>query len=241
MPELNTKLYLSQLKGRDPKVGLHGLQWGDPEKSRRLNYIKRKFIVPFIDSTHTALEIGPGGGRWTRYLLDFKKIYAVDYHQELLDELKKNYNKPNMVFIKNNGTDFPGIPENSIDYVFSFGVFVHLDLNIIEEYVKNLQTIIKPTTNIVIQYSDKTKKQAQLNATFSENYPEKMRQLVKNYDFKILDEDLTTLPHSSVIHFSQLSLQKSKTFSLKGGLQRGKTFSLKLLIRPYGKGPFGRT
>ena len=31
----------------------------------------------------------------------------------------------NIIEILNNGTDFPGVPAASVDFVFSFGVFVH--------------------------------------------------------------------------------------------------------------------
>ena len=92
--------------------------------------------MPYVNSEHQAVEIGPGGGRWTRYLLGFGKVYVVDYHAELLKELKKNFNKSNMAFIRNDGTNFPAIREGSIDYLFSFGTFVHLDVHLVGEYLK---------------------------------------------------------------------------------------------------------
>jgi len=121
---------------------------------------------------------------------------------ELLAELKKNFCKPRMEFIKNNGTDFPGIPERSIDHLFSFGTFVHLDAPIIEIYLANMKKILKPGANAVIQYSDKTKIMAQLNENFSENTPDKMRTMVLNAGYTIREEDLTTMWHSSVIRFT---------------------------------------
>ncbi len=107
-----------------------------------------------------------------------------------------------MEFIKNNGADFPGIAERSIDYLFSFGTFVHLDAPIIETYLANMKKILKPGANAVIQYSDKTKIMAQLNESFSENTPEKMRTMVLNAGYTIREEDLTTMWHSSVIRFT---------------------------------------
>jgi SAM-dependent methyltransferase len=181
---------------------IYGLQWGDPDVVRPLRFIRDRYVLPYVSPEHTAVEIGPGGGRWTRYLLDFKKLYVVDYHAELLAELKKNFREPRMEFIKNNGTDFPGIAEHSIDYLFSFGVFVHLDAPIIETYLANMKMILKPGANAVIQYSDKNKIMAQLNESFSQNTPEKMRTMVLNAGDTILEEDLTTMWHSSVIRFT---------------------------------------
>jgi cyclopropane fatty-acyl-phospholipid synthase-like methyltransferase len=120
----------------------------------------------------------------------------------LLKELRKNFKKPNMEFIKNNGTDFPGIKEHSIDYLFSFGAFVHLDAPLIEAYLMNMKPILKPGANVVIQYSDKTKIMAQLNNGFFENTPEKMRKMVSDAGYTICEEDLTSTCDSSIIRFT---------------------------------------
>jgi cyclopropane fatty-acyl-phospholipid synthase-like methyltransferase len=155
-----------------------------------------------VNTDHSAVEIGPGGGRWTKYLLGFKKLYVIDHYHELLDELQKNFNESNMEFITNNGTDFPGVRERSIDYLFSFDVFVHLDVDLIEAYLTNMQSILKPGANAVVQYADKTKIMAQANKGFSNNTPEKMRAMVSSAGYKILEEDLTTMWHSSIIRFT---------------------------------------
>src|SRR5262249_21281257 len=154
-------------------------------------FFKKRYLDPYVRNDHIALEIGPGGGRWTQYLLGFKQLYVLDYHSELLDELSRNFHKSNMIFVKNNGTDFPGVTTGSIDYVFSFGVFVHLDLHLIDAYLKNLRAVLKPDANVVIQYSDKTKVMAQVNESFSDNTPETMRHTVQKAGYHIVEEDVT--------------------------------------------------
>ena len=181
---------------------IYGLQWGDPETSAPLRAIRERFVTPFLDPTHTALEIGPGGGRWTRYLLGFARLYVVDYHDELLRELRKNFAEPNMVFVKNNGTDFPGVADHSVDYVFTFGTFVHLDADLIDAYLVNMRRVLKPDANVVIQYSDKTKPTAQQNGGFSENDPERMCAMVTRAGYTVVEEDRDTLPHSGVVRFA---------------------------------------
>src|SRR6266403_3354860 len=49
---------------------IYGLQWGDPDVVRPLRFIRDRYVLPYVSPEHTAVEIGPGGGRWTRYLLD---------------------------------------------------------------------------------------------------------------------------------------------------------------------------
>ncbi|MGC2018762.1 MAG: hypothetical protein WA657_23225, partial [Candidatus Acidiferrales bacterium] len=63
--------------------------------------------------------------------------------------------------------------------------------------------ILKAGGNVLIQYSDKSKIMAQINPGFSDNEPEQMRQMVLKAGFKILEEDLTTMWHSSLIRFTR--------------------------------------
>jgi len=205
MPKLTDPLHLNMLESyqRDEsnRVDFYGLQWGDPNAAPALQFVRDQYIAPYVRFDRKAIEIGPGGGRWTRYLLGFERLYLVDYHQELLDELAKTFRVPNMVPVKNSGSNFPGIPENSIDFVFSFGVFVHLDLEIIRAYLRALWPIVKNEANIVLQYSDKTKSAGQRNRTFSENTPDTMRLAVSDAGYTILEENVTILPHSSIMRF----------------------------------------
>src|SRR5579885_3340126 len=174
MPELETKLHLDMLQTyrnenslarrvkravRDivSPAKIYGLQWGDPEISGPQIYMRDRYVLPYVNQDHVALEIGPGGGRWTRYLLNFRQLYVVDHHAELLQELRRHFYRPNMHFIVNNGTDFPGITPNSVDYIISIACFVHLEPHLIEAYLLSMRAILKPGGNVVLTYADKTK------------------------------------------------------------------------------------
>jgi SAM-dependent methyltransferase len=218
MPDLDTQLHLDMLRSYKEQnsfvhrvrravrevvspAKLYGLQWGDPETQGPQVYMRDHFILPYVKPDHVALEIGPGGGRWTRYLLGFRRLYVVDYHAELLQELRQRINTRNMEFIVNNGTDFPGVPEHSVDYVLSIACFVHLEVHLIAGYLRNIARILKPGGNVLISYSDKTKVGAQINRTFADNTPARMREMVTEAGFRILEEELTILWNSGVIRF----------------------------------------
>ena len=225
MPDLNTPLHLDMLKRARNRLTIYsrvkkaikillgkedfyGLEWGDPETIDPLRYVKDHFLLPYVDSNTRIIEIGPGGGRWTRYMLKANKIFAVDFYQPILNELARNYNLPNIQFVKNNGSDFPNIRENSIDFIFSFGTFVHLDFEIIEAYLDNIKPLLKVDANVIIQYSDKTKPlgyeriaDSRENRGFSDNDPERMRELIKAHGYTIYEEDTKTMWHSSIIRF----------------------------------------
>lgn len=183
------------------KDDIYGMEWGDPEVIPPLRYVRDHFLLPYIAAHTTVVEIGPGGGRWTRYMLNAARIFAVDYHPDILTELRKNFGAANITCISNNGTDFPGIEGGSVDFVFSFGTFVHLDLDIIDSYLFNIKPLLRHDANVVIQYADKTKPLARRNTGFSENDPDRMRQLVLSHGYCIREEDVKTMWHSSIVRF----------------------------------------
>ena len=209
MPRLTTTLHVHMLQrarnsGQPARDGLYGLHWGDPEnpEEAELRAIRDHWLLPYVDPAKTGLEIGPGGGRWTRYMLGFCRLYVVDFHAELLAELRRNFAQSHIVEILNNGTDFPGVPAASIDFVFSFGVFVHLDLYLIRAYLANLREVIHRETQVVIQYADKDKPKAQQNRGFSNNDPRRMRKAVEGAGYRILEEDTESLDHSAIMRFA---------------------------------------
>src|SRR5208337_4790204 len=109
-----------------------------------LQYVRDRFVLPFVHADHTTLDLGCGGGRWTRYLLGFRAVHAVDYYEELLSEFRKTFARYRHVRpIKNNGADFPGIAHQSVDYIFSFGCFGHLNQTLIDSYLDNIKVILK--------------------------------------------------------------------------------------------------
>jgi SAM-dependent methyltransferase len=217
MPNLDTSLHLDMLKkGKRRGVAwrlraaaktlfgpspIYGMEWGDPEAWPPLRYMRDHFLKPYVDPGATIVEIGPGGGRWTRYVLSARRIYAVDYHQELLDELRRSCDRPNITFVKNGGDDFPGVPDGAADFIFSFGCFVHVEVDVIERYLANMRRLLKPESNVVLHYADKTKPLARSNAGFSDNDPETMRALLLRQGYAIREEDTVTMWHSALVRF----------------------------------------
>jgi cyclopropane fatty-acyl-phospholipid synthase-like methyltransferase len=193
--------------GQIDKFGIYGSVWGDPQKTdtehnMRMRIMRDKFLLPYVHPDLTCVEIGPGGGRWTRYLLTCNTLYCVDFHQELLDELAANFRAPGMHLIRNNGTDFPGVPDQCCDFLFSYGVFVHLELDAIGAYLRNMRRLLRADSQVVIHYADKTKELGRQTEGFGDNDPQRMRALVLESGYSILEEDVDTLPHSCVVRFS---------------------------------------
>lgn len=178
----------------------YGDQWGDPEKRKDLIQFKEAFVTPFVKDDQVALEIGSGGGRWTQYLLPFSEVICVEINPEMFGYLKDRFgNPPNLQYVTSHGWDIPFVPKNYVDYAMSFGVFVHLDVEIIENYVSSLQPIMKKGGNFVVQFSNKRKPLAANNPDFSDNNPEKMTKILESNGFQVKHLDDEIMDHSSII------------------------------------------
>ena len=191
---------LSQFNRGEIKGRHYGDQWGDPETQAHLMQVVERFINPYVGKNVTALEIGSGGGRWTQYLLPCKKIYCVELNPEMFVYLKKRFpGEKHIRYIQTGGSDFPGIPDQAISFAFTFGTFVHLDIEIIRNYILNMTRIMQHDGKISIQFSNKKKEMAKNNPDFSDNGPDKMVPLLEECNFDVVEVDDDLLPHSTIL------------------------------------------
>ncbi len=197
--EKNLLLFLD----KNPKKEIFfGDRWGIPDEDSVLEKIRDNFIIPLVNENKTIVEIGPGGGRWTKYLLNCDKLYLVDISAKMFEYLKKRFNsRPNIKFCLTDGSTFPGVPKNSVDLVLSMATFVHLEIDLIEQYLRNMKIILKDQSDVVIEYPEMKKSEAAKNPGFAKNTAETMRKLVRNQGFSIISEDNDSISHTNIIHF----------------------------------------
>jgi SAM-dependent methyltransferase len=201
------------------KPGYYGAQWGDPSTVRtRIAYWIRKilskperrpeltkvvhnYISPYLTKKSVVLEIGPGGGRWTRYLLQAKEIILVDLNAEFFPYLKNRAGKltSKMRFKQTAGYELGGIDLDSVDFIFTFGTFVHIDPDGIDSYLGEMKRVLKPGGIAVVQYADKNKKAARERKGFSDMNCDRMNTFVQKHGFKLLDHNLSLLDHSNIV------------------------------------------
>jgi SAM-dependent methyltransferase len=204
MPSIdwNKRAWPEQFAAHDSNKSIYGYEWGDPNSRDILMRVRDRFILPYVDRERTALEIGPGGGRWTQFLTAFRKLYLVDLNDCFFETLKRRYPDEHVQCLRTSGSELPGIEDGSLDFIFSYGAFVHIDPADIEGYLDSIRRKLAPSGVVVLHYSDKTKPLGLKEVAFSYNTPDLMRSLVRHYEFSVVEEDLTTLPHSSMIRFA---------------------------------------
>jgi SAM-dependent methyltransferase len=74
------------------------------------------------------LEIGPGGGRWTEGLQKLAgSLTVVDVSRASIEACRARFAAcDNVRYVVNDGRTLSAIPDESIDFIWSFDTFVHL-------------------------------------------------------------------------------------------------------------------
>jgi len=116
--------------------------------------VVRNFIDPYFDKCGAAVEIGPGAGRWTEFLVTKTgSLIGVDISQVCVDECRKRFAKfPNARFETGNGRDIASVMTNSVDGIWSFDVFVHINSEEFSAYAAEFARVLKPGGFVVIQH-----------------------------------------------------------------------------------------
>jgi ubiquinone/menaquinone biosynthesis C-methylase UbiE len=192
------------------RLRYYGEQWGDPGaprwrrllgslvgkgRFRNLPRVVRDYVEPSV-----CLEIGPGGGRWTRFLLGARELVLVDLNAEFFDYLRERFPEavPRMRFYQTRGYELAGVDDASIDFAFSFGTFVHIEPEGIDAYLGELRRVLRPGAVAVLQYADKSKPRGRENADFSDMDPARMEALAAKHALHVRAHDTTLLLHSSI-------------------------------------------
>ncbi len=119
-----------------------GDEWGHPH---HLNTVLEEFIYPYVGERTVAVEIGSGGGRVAgRIAPKVKHLYCLDISREMLNQARAALRgQDNVTFMH---VEDPVFPESVVsaqpDFIYSFDVFVHLDLHTMWKYLVQIATAL---------------------------------------------------------------------------------------------------
>jgi SAM-dependent methyltransferase len=135
--ELNNSLWDHQYKWTH-EGDEWSASWGGPNMQwygMLLPRLQRYLPAP------TILEIAPGHGRWTQFLIPLSKSYVgVDLSQNCVLKCRERFaDFPRASFHRNDGKSLSMVAENSIDFAFSFDSLVHCEVDVIAGYLSELK------------------------------------------------------------------------------------------------------
>lgn len=102
-----------------------------------------------IPSKPVLMEIGCGVGRMIQQMqerVQFIKVYGLDISETMIDYARKNTGSdPRLSLHVNSGYDLSAVPDGTVDYAYSVGVFIHIfDADTTENYIKEVFRTLKP-------------------------------------------------------------------------------------------------
>jgi SAM-dependent methyltransferase len=127
--------------------------WGSVAHQWAISFYSR--IAAFVPQ-HTILEIAPGFGRWTNFLLGYcQRFYGVDLAPPAVKACQKRFEQfKNAKFIENDGKSLIGVPDHSVDFAFSADSLVHADRDAMAGYLSELRRALRPGAVAFLHHSN---------------------------------------------------------------------------------------
>ena len=112
-------------------------------------------IYHYLPATH-ILEIAPGYGRWTQFLLQHAStLSVVDLSEKCIAHCRERFAAHrHLRYFVNNGRSLETIADNTVDFVFSFDSLVHAEYDVICDYLREIQRVLCPGGFAVIHHSN---------------------------------------------------------------------------------------
>jgi ubiquinone/menaquinone biosynthesis C-methylase UbiE len=147
----------------------------------------KNVMFKYIDPGHTVLEIGPGAGRWSVELQKIaKELMLVDISSRVISICRDRLRScPNVQAILGDGRSLSFLKDESIDYVWSFDVFVHVSVPDTEMYIAELSRVLRPGGRGIIHHPKEGQKAAAFRSRMTS---EKFLQLLGQYELTCLEQ-----------------------------------------------------
>lgn len=136
----------------------YGYRWNKdaPIKDyRQSGLLIDRWLKPFLTANvKSCLEIGPGGGRWTTELLRIsQKLHLSDISESSINVCRERFKYyQNIEYHVTDGSDLSFVKDSELDLIFSWGVFVHIQKDVIETYLSQFRRMLSPQGIAFIQH-----------------------------------------------------------------------------------------
>jgi SAM-dependent methyltransferase len=123
-----------------------GEEWGGPKFADAIvERLAAEYLGPDVD----VLELGCGGGKFSRRIAPrVRSLVCADISAPMLEqtrnELARQGDAEGVEFCQLSGIDFHGIPDSSVDFIFSYDVQLHMQPQNIFSYMLDARRILRP-------------------------------------------------------------------------------------------------
>lgn len=176
-----------------------GDEWGNPKD---VEEVLDKFVYPNINKDSVVAEIGVGGGRIASKVANsVDKLVAFDISSIMIEKSKqalKEFTNIDYRLIHDPRLLYDG----QFDFIYSFDVFVHLDMHIIWQYLESMKDKLKEEGKVFLHTANLESEAGwdrfisnhqYAEGSFYEVIPEIIRIFAKKVGFKVTDDSYSNL------------------------------------------------
>lgn len=135
----------------------HGEEWSEPWGGSEAQWFGSLYprLRAFLPARN-VLEIAPGHGRWTRYLLGMSDDYiGVDLNPSCIEICQRRFGGVGAArFAVNDGYSLSAVGDGTQDFTFSFDSLVHAEIDVLEAYIPEIMRILRPGGVAFIHHSN---------------------------------------------------------------------------------------
>ncbi|CDW74331.1 UNKNOWN [Stylonychia lemnae] len=180
-----------------------GEEWSDLASFEQ---VFNDYIMPYLGKDKKVLEIGVGGGRVAKRTAEHcKELDCIDISAEMIKRAKTNLK------------DYNNIPKEVVehgqyDFIYSFDVFVHVDIHTFYHTLLNLKQVMSQDTLLFMSVAnlcsqkgfDRFKKQKQFKvAGFYFMSPDIVRKIVNEAGFELQRCSLDEVNESQNLYYQR--------------------------------------
>jgi SAM-dependent methyltransferase len=133
---------------RDPALSMGadtlGEEWGGPEFAN----LVVELVAPYLGADVDVLELGCGGGKFSARLAPrCRSLLCADISPEMIERTRLTLDERrldgNVEYTVLNGVDFSGVPDRSVDFIFSYDVQLHLQPHNVFSYMCDARRVLR--------------------------------------------------------------------------------------------------
>lgn len=134
----------------DGQARFSGVSYEDWKKA-----LVETFIIPNVESDTHVLEIAPGHGRWSEIMAErCRSLTLVDLSPSCIEYCRKRLSSYDHIhYCTTDGKTLPGVPNGSIDFLWSFDSFVHMSPDVIQAYLEEAHRVLRPGGKAILHHA----------------------------------------------------------------------------------------
>jgi SAM-dependent methyltransferase len=190
------------------QIRVLGDEWS-PGEGATVREIVDDWIVPHLGPEARVAEIGVGGGRIALHVVDrVGELTCFDISEGMIERARAALGpRDNVRFVLLQAPKLPDELGGSLDFVYSFDVFVHLDLHVMWQYIQEIDRVLRPGGRAFLHTSNLTapggwaRFVAQDRYAVEDHYfvtPETVRTLIGHTSLTV-ERESTPSPDNSVL------------------------------------------